>query len=154
MKKAGDPSDLTLTCSAAISSKEIWDRYTTLIGDYFKSLEAWVKDRAYFNLDGLTKSLQGNLSNHDRLWAAMEQLQLVATDQLAYRTKLTNIDKILSSMEDEVMSAPTALKPSDKDTFQERDFQVCTQRTKQEESLDVYTVWEAQFKRLKADYED
>ena len=143
MKKAGDSSDPTLTHSAAMSSKEIWDRYTTLIGDYFKSLEAWVKDRAYANLDGLTKSLQGNLSDPDRLWAAMEALQLVATDQLTYKTKLANIDKILSAMEDEVMSAPAAIKPTDKDTYQERDLLVRAQRTKQEEALDVYTSWEA-----------
>ena len=153
MSKPRETSDPEITRSAAVTKKEVWDRYTTLIVDYFKGLEAWVKDRAYVNLDTLTRSLQGNLEDPDRLWAAMEALQTVATDQLTYKQKLANIDKILSSMEDEVMSAPAALKPSDKDTFQERDFQVCTQRTKQEESLDVYTAWEARFKRSKAEYD-
>ena len=73
----------------------------------------------------------------------MEALQLVAIDQLTYKTKLANIDKILSSMEDKVMSAPAVIIPTDKDTYQERDFHVRAQRTKQEEALDVYTAWEA-----------
>ena len=125
----------------------------TLIGEYFTSLEAWVKDRAYFNIEGLTEGLQANLSDHDRLWAAMEQLQLITTDQLAYKMRLTNINKIITSMEDEVMLAPAAINPTDKDTYQERNFLVHAQRTRQEEAIDAFSAWEFQYKRLKAEYD-
>ena len=153
MSRAGTSTDPAVTCSAAITSKELWDRYTTLIGNYFKSLEEWVKDRAYPNIEALTKSLQGNMSDPEQLWATMEALQIVTSDQLKYKTQLANIDKILTSMEDEVMSALAGLKPTDKDTYQDRDLLVREQRTIQEVALDAYTSWESRYKRLKADYE-
>ena len=72
----------------AQSSKEKWERYMNLLDENFTNLEGWVKERAYFNIEGLTKSLGEDLSNHDKLWAAMEQLQLVETDCLTYETRI------------------------------------------------------------------
>ena len=69
-------------------SKDLWERYTTLLNESYENIEVWVKDRAYVNLQALTDLLAGDLSNHNQLWASTEQVQLVTADRLAYDTWL------------------------------------------------------------------
>ena len=120
----------------------------------FENLEDWVKERAYFNIEGLTKSICEDLSSYDKLWAAMEQLQLVITDRLSYETRIKNIDKLVTALDNEVMSAPSAQNPTDKDTYQERQFLFHEKQTKQEEAKDAFTAWESKYKRLRARYDE
>ena len=122
------------------------------MGESFENIEDWVKDRVYVNLQALTELLAGDLSNHEQLWAAMEQLQLVTADRLSYETRLKNIDKLIAALDNEVMSAPAALNPLDKDTYMDRQFLVCKEQTRQEEALDAFTTWDSRFKCLKARY--
>ena len=93
------------------------------------------------------------MSDPDQIWAVMEALQIVTSDQLKYKTQLANINKIINSMEEEVMSAPAGLKPTDKDIYQDRELLVREKRNAQEVAIDAYTSWESHYKRLKADYE-
>ena len=82
-----------------MTSKELWERYTTLLGESFENIEVWVKDRVYVYLQTLADLLSGNLSNHEQLWAAMEQVQLVTADCLTYETWLKNIDKLITALD-------------------------------------------------------
>ena len=82
----------------------------------------------------------------------MEQLQLVTADCLFYETRLKNIDKLVAALDNEVMSAPAALNPSDKDTYTDRQYLVRKEQTQQEEALDAFTTWDSRFKSLKARY--
>ena len=68
---SGDPA---LTRSTATQSKELWERYKTLIDKFHEGLEERVRTRAFVTLEALTRSLQGNMSDPELLWAAMEAL--------------------------------------------------------------------------------
>ena len=104
-------------------------------------------------MEALNRALQENLTDRDALWAAMEALQVVAGDLLTYKHKLSNIDKIISSMEDEIMMAPAGINPADRDTFQTRQILVLEKRNKQELANDAFTAYESRYKRLKSDYD-
>ena len=119
MSKAG-PADPALTHSAAAQSKELWDKCTVLIDKYHENLEEWQRDRPTNNVDNLTRALQANLADRDALWGAMEALQVVAGDLLTYKQKLSNIEKITSQMEDDILNAPAGINPQDRDTYQTR----------------------------------
>ena len=93
------------------------------------------------------------MSDPDLLWEAMEGLQVVTSNHLAYKQKLSTIDKILTSMEEEVMMAPAGVNPTDRDTFQDRQLLVHKKRNKQKLAIDAYTSWESRYKRLKSDYD-
>ena len=93
------------------------------------------------------------MSDPDLLWEAMEGLQVVTSNHLAYKQKLSTIDKILTSMEEEVMMASEGLNPTDRDTFQDRQLLVHKKRNKQKLAIDAYTSWESRYKRLKSDYD-
>ena len=149
----GTSGDLALTRSTAAQSKELWERYKTLIDKFHEGLEEWVRTRAFVTIEALKQSLKGNMSDPELLWATMEALQVVTSDQLKYKQQLANIDKILTSMEEEIMQAPAGLNPTDKDTYQDRQILVREKRNKQEIAIDAYTAWESRYKRLKADYE-
>ena len=70
-RTSGDPA---LTRSTAAQSKELWECYKTLIDKFYEGLEEWVRERAFTTIEALTKSLQGNMSDPEQLWAAMEAL--------------------------------------------------------------------------------
>ena len=98
-----------------------------------------MRDRATVTLETLTRALQENMSDPDLLWEAMEGLQVFTSNPLAYKQKLSTIDKILTSMEEEVMMAPEGLNPTDRDTFQDRQLLVHKKRNKQKLAIDAYT---------------
>ena len=133
-RTSGDPA---LTRSTAAQRKELWERSKTLIDKFHESLEEWVKDRGSVTLEALTRSLQGNMSDPELLWATMEALQVVTSGQLKYKQQLANIDKILTSMEEEIMQAPAGLNPTDKDIYQERQILVCEKRNQQDVAIDA-----------------
>ena len=85
--KAGTSTDPALTRSTAAQSKELWDKYKTLVDKYHESLEEWTRDRPTNSLEALKRALQANLTDRDALWQAMEALQVVAGDLLTYKQK-------------------------------------------------------------------
>ena len=149
MAKARTSGELALTHSTAAKSKDLWKKYKTLVDKFHEGLEEWARDRAAVTLETLTRALQESMSDPDLLWAAMEALQVVTSNHLAYKQKLSTIDKILTSMEEEVMMAPAGLNPADRDTFQDRQLLVREKKNKQ----DAYKSWESCYKRLKSDYD-
>ena len=156
MSKTGpaDLADPALTRSMAAQSKEIWDKCTVLIDKYHEDLEEWQRDRPTKNVDNLTRALQGNLGEREALWSAREALQVVASNLLTYKQKISNIEKVTSQMENEIINAPAGIKPTDRDTYQTRQILVLEKRNKLQLAYDVLTAYESRYKRLKSDYNE
>ena len=150
----GGSKEPTLTRSTAAQSKELWDKYKSLLDKYHTDLEEWQMDRPTKNMENLTRVLQGDLSDRDTIWAAMEALQMVNTDVISYKHKLSNIDKLINNMENEVENAPSGIHPTDKDTCSIRQVAVLDERKKQELANDAFTAYESRYKRLKLKYGD
>ena len=94
-------------------------------------------------MDNLTRALQANLADRDALWGAMEALQVVAGDLLTYKQKLSNIEKITSQMEDEILNAPAGINPQDKDTYQTRQILVLKKRNKLQLAYDALIAYKS-----------
>ena len=103
---------------------------TKLIEEAFTHLETWVKDTAYPNTQELALYIGEDLTSEDQLWKTMEQVDLVSSHFQVYSKKITNIEKLIYKMEDEVIAAPSALLPEDKNSYTARQFQVRAQQGK------------------------
>ena len=145
----GGSKELTLTRSTAAQSKELWDKYKSLLDKYHTYLEEWQMDRPTRNVENLTRILQRDLSDRETIWAAMEALQFVNTDVISYKHKLSNIQKLINNMEDEVENAPSGIHPTDTDTCRIRQVTVLEERKKQELANDAFTAYKARYRRLK-----
>ena len=138
----------------AEANLKMWERLKKLIEESFINIEAWVKDKAFPETQQLAVYLGGNLTSHDHLWNTMEQVDLVASNCQVYSKRISNIENLIYKMEDEVISAPAALLPEDKNSYTAQQFQVRVQQGKLEIANQAFYQLEACFKRLKSQYEE
>ena len=96
----------------------------TLIEESFVNIEVWVKEQAFPGSQHLADLLGGNLTSVEHLWVTMEQVDLVSSNRQAYNKKIYNIETLINKMEEEVMSAPAAVNPEDKDSYTAQQFHV------------------------------
>ena len=96
---------------------KLWERLTTLIETAFTQLEVWVKATPYPHTQELAEIIGEDLLEEEQLWKRMEQVDLVSSHFQVYRKKITNIEKLITKMEDKVIAAPTALLPEDKNSY-------------------------------------
>ena len=117
---------------------QMWERLGNLIKESFENIEAWVKDKAFPESQQLADYLGGNLTSHEHLWVTMEQVDLVSSNRQAYSKKISNIETLINKMEEEVMSAPAAVNPEDKDSYTARQFHVREKQNQLEEAKQAF----------------
>ena len=97
-----------VTRSQVEESNKLWESYQALYTKSLADLRKFSTETAPASLKILTDALH-KVDDTTDLWEIWSLIKTVANQDTAYKRKIKSVDKVLASMEDEILQTPISL---------------------------------------------